>query len=383
MRDNYRVCDVCFLLGWLLKPVYLHMSGTVQAGDILMFLGMILCFLRERKLLVDDRDKWLVLFAASTWVINFTYALVYHETVFLRPVLYFSFNFLLVLFLRQRLKNESFVRAILIVSLCNIFIQILVFVLGLGRYFSIEHRYMGTYNDPNAFAYAMLTYAVIFFIAESGQMGICFGLTILVGMLIILSKSIAMLLAWGLFFLYQGWLFVNKHRKYAAPAVVLTIIAGLAAAVAVYVLGHDGQGAVIEFSMYDRLAKKISAGGNIFSWYISDRNLYAAAENPVYFLFGAGEGCFSRFTERTNELHNSWISVLFCYGIIPFSFLMKWIYSNLKDVKRQSLAVVWIMCFEACFLINYRQPMFWLIFLLPEICTEGSLIAGTGNKTVK
>ena len=85
---------------------------------------------------------------------------------------------------------------------------------------------------------------------------------------------------------------------------------------------------------------------------------------PEYFIYGAGEGNYERYyPEPVNEIHSSFLNLFFSYGIIPFTILMVWFKKRLKGLN----AVSWIgfitILVESTFLVNYRQALFWIVWI--------------------
>ena len=90
---------------------------------------------------------------------------------------------------------------------------------------------------------------------------------------------------------------------------------------------------------------------------------------PSYLLYGAGEGGFDRFTlaSQVNEIHCCLFSVMFCYGLIPTSCLLVWLGRKLQRIDAAMACAVIGLLVESFFLVNYRQPMFWMILLYGSV----------------
>ena len=138
-----------------------------------------------------------------------------------------------------------------------------------------------------------------------------------------------------------------------------------------------GIGAVIMLIMLDiihidwahfRISDKLSGNKSALQSFIDDRALNVAQEHPEYFLFGYGEGfSFPRYG-HSEELHSTWISLCYYYGVLPFSILLIWIYSNLRHIKLEVVPVYCAIFLEAFTLANHRQASFWMIILLANVC---------------
>ena len=115
---------------------------------------------------------------------------------------------------------------------------------------------------------------------------------------------------------------------------------------------------------------KISHGG--LTSLILDRGIEKLLLYPQYILWGAGEGGFDRFTlaSQINEIHCCLLSILFCYGIVPTCILLKWLWKNLKCNSKAVWCAIAGLLIESFFLINYRQPLFWMILIYPSFTKE-------------
>jgi hypothetical protein len=97
---------------------------------------------------------------------------------------------------------------------------------------------------------------------------------------------------------------------------------------------------------------------------------------PEKIIYGSGEGMYERFSKayHNNEIHATFPSILFYYGILPTLILIAWVLQNIKNMKFK-LSIVYIALFlESFTLLNQRQALFWVIILL------GSFIKTETNK---
>ena len=88
---------------------------------------------------------------------------------------------------------------------------------------------------------------------------------------------------------------------------------------------------------------------------------------PQYLIFGAGSSRTSRFIKarHQNELHASLPSIWFCYGLIPLIILCRYLYEKFKKAGAGKIVYL-ALILESFTLINYRQVLFWAIFVLGE-----------------
>lgn len=127
------------------------------------------------------------------------------------------------------------------------------------------------------------------------------------------------------------------------------------------------------FTLIERTQEKIwklsqDGAGGIFM----DRGLDKLILYPQYVIFGAGEGGFARFpaSVQINEIHCCLFSILFCYGIVPTGILLVWLGRQLKLLEEWMWPAALALLAESFLLINYRQPLFWLILVYGAVISE-------------
>ena len=62
----------------------------------------------------------------------------------------------------------------------------------------------------------------------------------------------------------------------------------------------------------------------------------------------------------------------FVMEVCRFFFLLKWLYQNLKKVPKMFFGIYAALFVESFFLVNARQPFFWIIILLGTTYIEES-----------
>lgn len=151
-------------------------------------------------------------------------------------------------------------------------------------------------------------------------------------------------------------------------AAIVIVCAACAAGLLIYIWPPaDFDVKNVEYNTLTRIQEKLwklSQGG--VSGFLIDRGGGKLAAFPQYMLFGAGEGGFDRFAiagQEINEIHCGPMSILFCYGIIPAVFMIKWLVDSLKRKNSRQFCACLALIAESMTLINYRQPMFWFLLM--------------------
>lgn len=378
-RKPIRLSRVLFLAYWILKSFYQKPSGGLQIGDYVFCLSFV-CFFCEtegrRKISVAiQKDKLLFVYVCAVTVINSIYFVAYLDGDFLKPVLYFIFNFLVVVEFRFLATDDKFLNGFFVSTFFCVFIQVVIYVSGRGRWFD-DLRYMGTFNDPNQLAFFIMSRFFIMYIIYLRTyhknkinfllMALTFVMSIF---LIVRSASTGMFLGLGVFVVvwFVNYCIANRRNSKSVIMVIFLIC------VCIFLMFGEDKLFFKTSSLSDRVREKLNKmldGGG--SGFIKDRNLGAFFYKPYYILFGAGEGGFFRFLDvaDNNELHSTVLSLLFYYGIIPYCILLVWTFKNLKGITILEFSIYVAIFIEMMTLVNHRQSSLWILFILPSVMTK-------------
>lgn len=384
------------LIYFLLKPFYIFSSGVLQPADIFLLASAILFLVSARldtrvgknlKNIMRD-NRLLTLFITCTFLINGVYFLLIPEFKFLLSSIYFVFNLLAIIVFSAFCTDHIFLRRVSSVFKFSLILQLVFWATSIGRYYSPD-RYMGTFNDPNQFGFyifiSLLFLFVIEIILKTSKKNLLYWLIGI--LLVILSASTGMILGLAVFaVLYLLYILKTFHPTASR---VRKLVLGLASFVAILFISTgiyvyapsdslrpqgsqnpDSQ----NFAIIERVGSKFSkAGGedDISLW--EDRGYDILYKYPLYILFGAGEGGYSRYTAAANnhgnEVHATLPSMLFYYGIIPFLIFLGWLYSRIKDIDPRAKIAFAALLVESFTLLNQRQALFWMVIVLAAIAT--------------
>ena len=358
---SFSLSSICFLIYFLLKPFYIFDSGTLQPGDFFLLMSFALLVYERRNGLKND-DYIYGVFLLCVMIINFIYFGIYHGSEFIKSCLYYIFNYIVILCFRHFMYDRKWLNALGIVCKMNLLIQLGIFLLHKGSYWSGTYRYMGTYTDPNQLGFAMIsTLAILFLLNDRWKY-----LFVLVSAIIILqTASSGMLIALLILVGLDGIIMLKKTMDNGGISytVLFLILSGIGAVILLIMLDVIH----IEWDHF-RISDKLGGNKSAFQSFIDDRALNVAQDHPEYFLFGYGEGiAFPRYG-HSEEMHSTWISLCYYYGILPFCILLAWIYSNLRHMKFRAVPVYCAVFLEAFTLVNHRQASFWMIIMLANVC---------------
>ena len=375
-----------FFLFVFLKQFYLFDSGGIGIADVCMGICFVILFRRKKKrkncLTKLKQEKYLMIFFGGVFLINSIYALKDGDWNYELYVLYWGFN-IASIWCFQELCTKRFLSGINCIFKVNLILQFGIYLTGYGRVF-VENwggrRYMGTFNDPNQFAFYLFAMLLIICLYACYFKDITALLFYVISILLIgESKSTGVFV--GIIFLTVGMLMYGIikicRRKVLSKSIQICFIAIITVAVVMcliliippaYFDIHN-----TDYTMIARIQEKIWKvlyGNN--STILADRGLDKVILYPEYLIWGAGEGGFNRFAlaVQQNEIHCSFINIWFCYGVVPLTMLGMWIGGKIKGLSTENLIIVVSLFAESLFLVNYRQPLFWMVIVYGSMVRE-------------
>lgn len=343
-----------WVLFLLLTPVYVFSSGLPQPGDWLVVLLVPVTLFHWNGTL--DREstriiRALLWFTVWVFVINYGWALVLGrwkdpKDFILHPFFYFfnSAVFLCSLILARR-NREAFLR----ITAEIVFLTVAVLVASSFFYRDNYYRGQVFFNSPNQLGYYALLAACLFAMVQRPlkmpRIKAAIGMTGC-AYLAVLSASRASV--GGILVLLFVLVFSNPR----------TIIIASLAAIGVVSVGGPIANA-IEVSetrvTHDRDPKMS---------FSVERGYDRIWRNPEYLLTGAGEGGYERFVgpgESRRELHSSFGTVVFGYGVIGVTLFMIF---GIRVVRGAPLRMSLILVPALIFTVAHqglRFTMFWVV----------------------
>lgn len=376
-----------FLLFIFLKQFYLFPSGGMEAADVCLFASffMLLCDCMRRRperLLQLKTESLFYGFLASVVVINTYYGIRLGRGEFFRYTCFWIFNACAIwsfCYLTEY-GGKAFLTGINRVVKVNIGVQLLIYLSGHGRIFR-EYwgaiRYQGTFNDPNQLAFFLFMMILLLYLYRCRFGDRSFPVFYVLALPVLAaSKSTGILLGFFVFTILA--VLYELYRIGCKKGVSVKVwILGICMGVLIFGLflwwiwpAADFDVKTVDYNMLTRIQEKIwkVAHGGLLGLFL-DRGMEKLVLYPQYLLYGAGEGGFDRFTlaSQVNEIHCCLFSVMFCYGLIPTSCLLIWLGRKLRRIDAAMTCAVIGLLAESFFLVNYRQPMFWMILLYGSV----------------
>ncbi len=359
-------------LGFYVKQFYISRSGSLQISDIILMTAAIMSILTYG-IHIQYRDGKFAIFIFFTVIINGLYYTIYQDNRLILSILFMIYNGIAVLSIfRPMLESVIFLNSVQKACKYVLISQLLFIITGIGKWVYRGTRYVGTFNDPNQYGFYILTcFFCIYIISIIKNEKLHLFWIILPAIDIIPSASTGMISTYLIFLL--GYIvnlvfFENEFKKKDAIVTFLLLISILMIAVfKEEILSILERINIFGIKRIIHRFQRSSSSGGLGAEFLEDRGLVRLIKMPSYFLYGSGEGAWFRFKSISNEgyeLHSTILALPYYYGIIPFVIIVKWVYSNIRNVRMSVLFVYVALFLEALTLINHRQPIFWFLIVL-------------------
>lgn len=383
-NESLNLSHWLFLLFWVLKPFYFWESGNMQISDFIFILSFGAWVIKNRgHILIEGHNLLLIAFIVLTCLINSIYMLTLRDVSYLVSSAYYVYNFIIIIMFDSIMKSKLFLKALLWATTANLFIQLAMFMLGLGSYFWGDYRFMGSFNDPNQFSFSMFSSFLIIFILSQylynqylrSYFVVSVSSLLLALYFVVQGSSTGMLLGFIVFMLMLLLSIINLQKTPAFMFFKVIVILILIAIIAfIAIVGFSGPNIDSSPNSSGFLIKRLldkfdTLESNGVLGIMEDRGMDKVVANPLYLFFGAGEGSYiDRFPGTTgHEVHSTFPGILFAYGLIPFIILCSWIWYHLKRIDLMIVPVYIALLMESLTLANQRQPAFWIIILLGSL----------------
>jgi hypothetical protein len=347
----------------LLSPVYVVANGLPQPGDALLVILAPIALLRWDGRL--DRDQGgimraLLWFTLWVFVVNYGWTLIlwkFRLKDFIIFPFFYLFNAMVLLsaLLIARNNRERFLRVTVDVVFATILIQVI------ASFYYRTDFYRGTvfFNSPNQLGYYALLAACLFAMTQRplglSRLRAGIGITAC-AYLAILSASRASL---------AGILVLLIVLVFSSPR---TIIIGSLAAIALTTIGGPISNA-IEIAEHRATTQRDPR-----VTFAEERGYDRIWQHPEHLLVGAGEGDNQRFAkpgEHARELHSSFGTVLFGYGIVGVALFLVFFVRVVKGAPLRNSALLVPALVYTVAHQGLRFTMFWVVLAVFVVLKQG------------
>ena len=358
-----RPTTLLFILYIVLTPLYLLPSGMPQPADFLVPIGIGIIFLTGGRIAFPTaraRYFLLVTFVFFVWVlaISVVNSLVSGLTDILMASAFGTFNFMLVLLGFAALQHLDYPDKLIAKAL-----TVSTFVMFAGLLLNFpgsSSRQTAMFNNPNQLAYFSILMLGGLILAYDRPSLLRLRFAIPAAMLVISNLVAASLTGYAALALLSGaW-----ALKIGARRLFILIFFGLTAALlAPSLLISESQ-----IQVFEIVSNRFLLLDDKLDGVIAERGYDRINEFPQYLLLGAGEGGLARFgIEEALELHSTFGTLLFSYGIIGLLLFLSIIWIAARGATLVELAVLAAPLAYSMTHHGFRFSTFWVfitIFLM-------------------
>lgn len=338
-RESLAASHRLLLSGWALyllgSPWYVFPSGNPQPADVVMATVIAGAALGLFGRLAPLSPLYWAsgLFLLIVVNVNMFWWTVYQDEFFLKSMLFYVYDLGIMIFVANlfHLIDARTVCRVTALGLAGaIGLETVIMLIDPGVY---GERGVGTFNNPNQLGYWSLLAAACWLVARSGErlglqdLAILAALTYLTGLSLsraaMVSFGVMLVLALLLQRLERGWLAAAVGALLLA-APMLIVHPNLAREQLAGVTSQGPQALVVE---------RLQSIGKQNDDSLDARGYGRLWAYPEHLFLGAGEGAYERFDEtgRAMELHSTWATVIFSYGIpgmLAFLFILYTVFRN-------------------------------------------------------
>jgi hypothetical protein len=338
----------------LLTPFYVFPSGSPQPADFVLAVligGSLLLWGWQSYPNIIAATTWALSFFLLTIVVNLTFIVVRQDLTYLPAVLFMAFNamtfvFALGVYAAQPLTFTKVTGNCVAGSLLlQAFLSLALGGVSRGR----AHLF---FNNPNQLGYFALTMATLLLVCGrrvkllrgSLSAGLGCGLY-----LAALSLSKAALLGYALLGMIE-WLRLTNRAK-TRWAIAVTCVA---TAIAL-------SGVMDRWLILSNVSARLQSVGVSSDDNLAARGYGRIVNFPQYLAFGSGEGEPSRWVlGQAKELHSSWGTILFAYGLLGLSLFLGFLASTAQTVGFRKFVYLIPLFFYGLTHQGLREPLFWV-----------------------
>lgn len=336
------------LFSFFLSQFYFWSSGVPQFSHIFIMGAILLLFSKSSKINIEYSNI-ILLFVAYAICVNFAWYLIILDSSYMMSTVYWIFNllfFLLMMNLNQVQINFFYEKLLFLIPFSYI-VEIIIWASNLGRY-DFEPRYNGLFNDPNQMAFWVLSSCAIYlYISGNGFKKITVYFLALFLILLTMSRSASigfLMLTLGLIFSQKG----DLNKRIFVFIGTLVLFGSLS-----YFLYNLG--------VFDSVVLRFMEGLDQRDSQVEGRGLFSFLDYPQYLIFGAGQGAHWLYNPTGNEIHSTWLGILFYYGIIGISLFLIFLYQIFKKLSLSNKMILLGPMLYGFTTYSARTIIFWFL----------------------
>ena len=346
IRDKVVVYLVLF--SFFLSQFYFWSSGIPQFSHIFIMGAILLLFNKSYSINIEYSNI-ILLFVAYPICIIFAWYLIVLDSSYMMSTIYWVFNllfFLLMMNLNQVQINFFHEKLLFLIPFSYV-IEIIIWASNLGRY-DFDPRYNGLFNDPNQMAFWVLsTCAIYLYISGSNFKKIIVYSLALFLILLTMSRSASI----GFLMLTLGFIFSQKgdlNKRIFVFFGTLVFFGVLS-----YFLYNMG--------VFDNVVLRFVEGLDQRDSQVEGRGLFSFFDYPQYLIFGAGQGAYWLYNPTGNEIHSTWLGILFYYGIVGIFLFLIFLYQIFRKLSLSNKMILLGPMLYGFTTYSARTLIFWFL----------------------
>lgn len=355
-----------YALYFIMNPFYFWQSGLPQIADFIFILLIILYILTNRfSLPFNNSNKSFILvgFVLIFYIffINFIWILLLQTTDrFLLSSFFYLYNFTAVIIILSLYKTykKIIIKTTYYAILISVIIQTILYFTGGGF---TGGRMTVSFNNPNQLGYfALISASILIFTSNKIKVDTkwFFVGIICLFVLVFASLSKAAILSFiGLIFFF---LLARTENKKLKRNMIYSVILMVLAVGVIY----NTTPIIQENHLINSVQNRIKAIGSDSDDSPQGRGYDRISEYPQFWIFGAGEGQYSRFKNQRIEFHSTLGNIQVSYGIFGSLLFLSLLFIALKKDNYKSWYILLFIMMYGLTHNGIRNSMLWILLAL-------------------
>ncbi|MHA7943521.1 O-antigen ligase family protein [Formosa sp. 3Alg 14/1] len=337
----------------IILPFYVMPSGTPQMADIL---GVLLVAIHIKEIVIsatkNDFFRYLIYFTFYTLFVGiFWFAYLGDPELIQSPINYlYCFFFMSSIF--SYFKDPQFIKITMYAILISLSLQMALwpFIPYQGA------RVQLFFNNPNQlalWALCLLIFSSALSLVHNKKTIIFPIIYLLSSFAIFLSASRSALV--GCFVFWIVFFFKSKRNFISISLILLLLIMFVVTTEAI----NFEDSPLINYAINRLSGENISSDSSL-----GGRGYDRILDFPQYLVLGAGEGGVEYRFDSPIELHNTFLTMLFSYGLLGFFFFLRSFYAIASGATKYILILLLILSMHLNAHMSFRVPLLWMTLAL-------------------
>lgn len=347
---SYGLFHVLLLsIGLFFSQFYTWSSGLPQVSHIVIVLSILFYISRYHSVNISD-SKYLLVFVIYSSLINLIWFFINgFDISYLISSIYWIFNYIFFVTCINIDKNHinRFFNLTLRVITLSYLIEIIIWILGLGRY-EFNPRYNGLFNDPNQMAFWILSTCAIYIYLSINKLKTIFVYSMALFLILSTLSRSGML---GFSFLTLALIIKQPGSLKKKIFLFLFFLALFFSLIAV----------LIHYGFFDSIIFRFESGLEERDSQSESRGFNAIANFPEMLITGSGQGNYSRFISTGNEIHSTWLGIVFYYGVVGASLFFIFLFKIYNRLSIADKIIFFSPMLYGFFTYSARTIIFWFV----------------------